>query len=243
MRQRAAGAWELLPALCALAGCGQLVGIEDRRPHVVSLHGVAFDMSGPVEGGEICIPDVADDFCSVTDADGAFALFDVPATATHVVTGTSGLHFPFQAVLRFEDRDREIQSVFIRRSMVEPVLAPYGYDPTLQVGLVAFLLTSDEHDPTLPGVEGYAVTLEPGDAAVGPLQFTLSGTLISQPTTTKSGVGVFINVPPGSHRLTTTGEGSCLNDTPTAGPQSNLFDVAVAPNVLSIVSAECRPYE
>ena len=230
----------LAAILVATPGCELLVGLEDRQPHAVTIRGTVLNASfEPLEAVVVCLPDTGPDRCTTSDGVGSFALIDVPGRTLQRITFSSPSYFDAQLVIEVGDEDREIRMPLTPRALGTILLAPFGFDETQ--GLVGYFLSADASDPTNPGAEGFAVSLEP-EGGYGPLQITEAAAVVDQVETTSTGIGAFINLPEGSYTLLTEGEGNCAPDAPSAALEAGVFLVPIDAGRITMVLAECKPF-
>ena len=160
----------------------------------------------PIEGATVSIDDTS--LTTTTDADGAWALADVPGDANLLLKWEHTDYVPTAFTLNTAEEDVVLDAIMI--VPFEAILNAGIVGVTLDLetnGMVGFAARSAPGEGN--GIAGVSVAVSPNDVD-GPYYVGESGIPSGDLTETQAGsgdgAGTVLNVPPGDHTLTYSGD-------------------------------------
>jgi hypothetical protein len=185
--------------------------------------GTVFGLSGALEGVNVCWRD-NNTFCTTTNADGGFAIYDLPSSEKYFVLSMSKTGYQSNLQLAFPGT-LTAGLMFTSEEMTKEATA-MGVTPTSGTGSIVFIV----YDGTPATLAGYTVAITP-KVGSGPFYADTTG-LLSKTATSSSamGYGAFYNLPAGKYQLDFSH--SSLNCT-------DLPDVIVESGYLTYVVTAC----
>lgn len=228
------------------AGNGQEDIPEHQGPETVPEQPVMIRVFGEVgnfatrkriAGVEVCVKDRAGIPCVKTDASGKYAL-QVPAGKDMALTFQKASYVetlqPVGSALR-----NELNILLVPKQILPLFAGALGVKLKPGMGVIVFTSFIWEGTKYQPGISFKAKT----QGIDGPFFINTSG----QPDktlnkTSRAGIGFFLNVPPGTHTIETSGTGgmTCWPDSSLSSSKENEFRSKVEADVFSYMGVKCE---